>query len=68
MNMEATLEHVSQLIGEITYRLKPIITKLVGSNYQTSKRVKLCDLAMLDIVHYFNEVNCIPHYDLGFHM
>jgi hypothetical protein len=55
MNIAATLKHVSQLISDLTYRLKPIITKLAVSNHQASKRVELSDLSMLDIVHYFNE-------------
>jgi isopenicillin N synthase-like dioxygenase len=81
MNINATLQHVSQLISNLTYRLKPIITQLTASNHQASKQVEISDLAMLDIVHYFNkntgpkkipevgydtdEVNCVPHYDPG---
>ena len=81
MGIEATLAHLSQLISDLTYRLKPIITQLTVSNHQASKQVKISDFAMLDIVHYFNkktgpkmapevgydtdEVNCVPHYDPG---
>ncbi len=81
MNMEATLQHVSQLISNLTYRLKPIITSLAVSDQKILKQIELSDLAMLDIVHYFNEktgpknlpevgyntdeVNCVPHYDPG---
>ena len=81
MNIAAALQHVSQLVSDLTYRLKPIITKLAVSDEKISKEVKLSDLAMLDIVSYFNrntgplitpevgydtnEVNCVPHYDPG---
>jgi len=81
MNIDATLQHVSRLISDLTYRLKPIIIELAVLNQRVSKRVELSDLTMLDIVHYFNEktgptktpevgydtneVNCVPHYDPG---
>ncbi|CAF0760728.1 unnamed protein product [Rotaria sordida] len=81
MNIEATLQHISQLINDLTYRLKPIITKLTVSNDKPSKQVELSAFGMLDIVYYFNkktgptkipevgyntdEVNCVPHYDPG---
>ncbi|CAF0782026.1 unnamed protein product [Rotaria sordida] len=59
MNIEATLQHISQLINDLTYRLKPIITKLTVSNDKPSKQVELSAFAMLDIVYYFNKKNCI---------
>ncbi|CAF2710623.1 unnamed protein product [Rotaria sp. Silwood2] len=81
MSIEATLQHISQLISNLTYRLKPIITKLTVSDDKSSKQVELSAFAMLDIVQYFNkktgptkipevgyntdEVNCVPHYDPG---
>ncbi|CAF2139774.1 unnamed protein product [Rotaria magnacalcarata] len=81
MNIKATLQHVSQIIGDLTYRLKPIIMKLAVSEDIPIKQVELSAVAMLDIVHYFNknvgptqvpaigystdEVNCVPHYDPG---
>ena len=80
-NINATLQHLSQLISDLTYRLKPIIVKLTSSSHHASKEVALSDRAMLDIVHYFNrrigsirrpevgydtsEVNCVLHYDPG---
>lgn len=81
MSLRATLQHVSQLICDLTYRLKPIIMKLAVSDATTTKKVELSSFAMLDTVHYFNkkvgptpvpevgfdtnEVNCVPHYDPG---
>ena len=81
MNINATLQHVNQVISDITYRLKPIVTQLTVSDHRQSKRVEISELAMLDIVHYFNqkagpkrvpavgydtnEVNCVPHFDPG---
>lgn len=81
MNIDATLQQISQLIGDLTYRLKPIITKLIQSNDETTKQVEISNLSMLDIVRYFNEKpsptkipdigynidenNYISHYDLG---
>ncbi|CAF0978103.1 unnamed protein product [Adineta steineri] len=81
MNIKATIQDVTQLINNLTYRLKPIINKLVISDDKPLKQVKISDLSMLDIVNYFNnktgpikvpevghntdEVNCVPHYDPG---
>ncbi|CAF0782763.1 unnamed protein product [Rotaria sp. Silwood1] len=81
MSIEATLQHLSRLINDLTYHLKPIITKLTVSDDKSSNQVELSAFAMLDIVHYFNkktgstkipevgyntdEVNCVPHYDPG---
>ena len=80
-NLNATLQHLSQLISDLTSRLKPIIFNLTGSNHRRSEQVEISELSMLDIAHYFNqnrgpslapevgfdtnEVNCVPHYDPG---
>ncbi|CAF3648548.1 unnamed protein product [Rotaria sordida] len=51
MNIDATLQHVSQLISDSIYRLKPIIIKLAVLNHKPSKQIELSDLAMLDIMN-----------------
>lgn len=81
VNIDATLQQVSQLISNLTYRLQPIITKLIRSDHKATKQVELSNHRMFDIVYYFNEktgpttipeigydineVNCVPHYDPG---
>jgi isopenicillin N synthase-like dioxygenase len=81
MKITATLQVISKLINDLTYRLKPIVIKLTEFNQIASKQVELSPFTMLDIVHYFNkktgpatapevgystdEVNCVPHYDPG---
>lgn len=80
-NLNATLQHLSQLMSDLTSRIKPIIINAAGADRRATKRADISEQCMLDIAHYFNtnrgptsvpevghdtsEVNCVPHYDPG---